>query len=112
MGAIAIHNIPEGLCVALPISYATESPLTGFVWALLSGLSEPIGAFIGWLIIKGTGDDMNQAVFGVVAGMMVMIVLLELLPTASKYDPQDSVVTTSLVIGMLVMAAPLCIFVA
>merc|ERR1711935_1325701 len=107
--AIAIHNIPEGLCVALPIYYATESKLKGFVWALLSGLSEPIGAFIGWLIIKGTGDDMNQAVygvlFGIVAGMMVMIVLLELLPTASKYDPQDSVVTTSLVIGMLVMAA-------
>merc|ERR1712008_9271 len=114
--AIAIHNIPEGLCVALPIYYATESKLKGFVWALLSGLSEPIGAFIGWLIIKGTGDDMNQAVygvlFGVVAGMMVMIVLLELLPTASKYDPQDSVVTTSLVIGMLVMAASLCIFIA
>merc|ERR1712008_48872 len=114
--AIAIHNIPEGLCVALPIYYATGSKLKGFVWALLSGLSEPIGAFIGWLIIKGTGDDMNQAVygvlFGVVAGMMVMIVLLELLPTASKYDPQDSVVTTSLVIGMLVMAASLCIFIA
>jgi len=114
--AIAIHNIPEGLCVSLPIYYSTQSKVKGFVWALLSGLSEPVGAFIGWFIIKSTGDDMNQTVYGVlfglVAGMMVMIVLLELIPTANRYDPTDSVVTNGLVIGMLVMAASLCIFIA
>jgi len=113
--AIAIHNVPEGLCVALPIYYSTRHRTKAFAWALLSGLSEPVGAFIGWLIIKSTGDDMNQTVygvlFGVVAGMMVMIVLLELLPTATRYDPQDTVVTNGLVCGMLVMAASLCIFI-
>jgi len=114
--AIAIHNIPEGLCVALPIFYSTGSKVKGFGWALLSGLSEPVGAFVGWAIIKATGDDMNQTVygvlFGIVAGMMVMIVLLELLPTATRYDPKDTVVTTGLVCGMLVMALSLCIFIA
>jgi len=112
--AIAIHNVPEGLCVALPIFYASGSKVKGFVWALLSGLSEPIGALIGYLIIKATGDDMNQkvygALFGIVAGMMVMIVLLELVPTACRYDPQDTVVTNSLVVGMLVMAVSLALF--
>jgi ZIP family zinc transporter len=112
--AIAIHNIPEGLCVALPIYYATGSRLKGFLWALFSGISEPIGAFVGWLIIKSTGDDMNQLVygilFGVVAGMMIMIVLLELLPTGYRYDPQDKVVTNSLILGMVVMAMSLCLF--
>merc|ERR1719190_247306 len=81
--AIAIHNIPEGLCVALPIYYSTQSRVKGFLWALLSGLSEPVGALIGYAIIKSTGDDMNQLVygilFGLVGGMMVMIVILELL---------------------------------
>merc|ERR1719433_641507 len=112
--AIAIHNIPEGLCVALPIYYATGSRHKGFIWALLSGLSEPIGAFIGWCIIKGSGEDMNQTVYGVlfglVAGMMIMIVLLELLPTGFRYDPQDKCVTNSLVCGMLVMALSLVLF--
>lgn len=112
--AIAIHNIPEGLCVALPIYYSTGSRLKGFLWALFSGISEPIGAFVGWALIKATGEDMNQVVygilFGVVAGMMVMIVLLELLPTGYRYDPSDKVVTNSMMIGMFVMAVSLCLF--
>eukprot|EP00406_Dinophysis_acuminata_P043230 CAMPEP_0179302330 /NCGR_PEP_ID=MMETSP0797-20121207/48008_1 /TAXON_ID=47934 /ORGANISM="Dinophysis acuminata, Strain DAEP01" /LENGTH=296 /DNA_ID=CAMNT_0021011855 /DNA_START=55 /DNA_END=945 /DNA_ORIENTATION=- len=112
--AIAIHNIPEGLCVALPIYYSTGSRHKGFFWALLSGLSEPVGAFIGWLVIKATGDDMNQVVygllFGLVGGMMIMIALLELLPTGYRYDPKDQYVTTSLTLGMFVMALSLCIF--
>jgi len=112
--AIAVHNIPEGLCVALPIYYATGSRLKGFFCGLLSGVSEPVGAFIGWVIIKSTGEDMNQLVygilFGLVAGMMIMIVLLELLPTGFKYDPTDKVVSTSVVVGMAVMALSLCLF--
>ncbi len=45
--AIAIHNIPEGVCVAMPIYYATGSRLKAFAWATLSGVSEPIGALFG-----------------------------------------------------------------
>jgi len=109
--AIAIHNIPEGLCVALPIFYSSGSRHKAFFWALLSGLSEPVGALVGYLIIKATGDDMNQIVYGVlfglVAGMMIMIVILELTPTALRYDPQDKVVTNSAVLGMVVMALSL-----
>ena len=41
--AIALHNVPEGLCVALPVYYATGSRWKGFLWAFLSGVSEPIG---------------------------------------------------------------------
>merc|ERR1719192_3165961 len=68
--AIGIHNIPEGLCVALPIYYATNSRLRGFLWALLSGLSEPVGAFVGWAIIKSSGNDMNQGIYGVLFGLV------------------------------------------
>ena len=46
-----------------------------------------------------------------VAGMMVMICLNELIPTAHRYDPNDTVVTKSIVAGMAVMAASLCLFV-
>ena len=43
--AIAFHNIPEGVCVSLPVYYATGSKWKGFMWAFLSGISEPIGQF-------------------------------------------------------------------
>ena len=41
--AIALHNIPEGVCVAMPVYYATGSRFKGFLWAFLSGVSEPLG---------------------------------------------------------------------
>jgi len=112
--AIAIHNIPEGLCVAMPIYYATHNRHMAFLWGILSGVSEPIGALVGYAIIKSTGDDMNQLVygilFGMVGGMMVAIVIYELLPTGQRYDPQNKVLGNSVVVGMMVMAASLVMF--
>ena len=43
--AIALHNIPEGVCVAVPVYIATGSRVKAFLWALLSGVSEPIGMY-------------------------------------------------------------------
>jgi ZIP family zinc transporter len=57
---------------------------------------------------------MNQlvygALFGLVGGMMVAIVLLELLPTAHRYDPEDTVVNYSVFAGMVIMALSLVLF--
>jgi ZIP family zinc transporter len=40
--AIALHNIPEGISVSIPIYYATKNRKKAFLWSLLSGLTEPI----------------------------------------------------------------------
>lgn len=45
--AIAVHNVPEGMAVAFPVYYTSGSKLKGFLWATLSGLTEPIGGCIG-----------------------------------------------------------------
>jgi len=107
--AIAMHNIPEGICVAMPIYYATGSKWRGFFWATLSGMSEPIGALFGWLVLSGDPIGFG-VIFALVAGMMVYISIKELLPTALKYDPRDTVATTCAVAGMVVMAASLLLF--
>lgn len=44
--AVALHNIPEGVCVAMPVYYATGSRWKGFLWAFLSGISEPLGEWL------------------------------------------------------------------
>lgn len=50
--AIAIHNIPEGIAIAVPVYFATRNKLYAFGASLLSGLAEPIGAGIGYLALS------------------------------------------------------------
>jgi len=110
--AIAIHNIPEGICVAMPIYYATGNKWRAFSWALLSGVTEPIGGIVGYAILQPVFTDMVYGcVFAMVGGMMVYIVLHELLPTAHKYMPgRGGVVTAMLVLGMVIMSISLVLF--
>jgi len=106
--AIGLHNIPEGMCVALPIYYATGNRCKGFMWGCLSGISEPIAALLGWAVLARTmSQTVYATLFGLVAGMMVMISLKELIPTAHRYDPEDTVVTYSVFIGMGIMGLSL-----
>ncbi len=110
--AIAIHNIPEGICVATTLYWSTGSRWKAFFWAVLSGLAEPVGAGIVWLALQGTLSPIAYAViFGLVAGMMIYICVKELLPTARRYDPEDTVTSASVFAGMIVMAISLVLFV-
>jgi len=109
--AIAIHNIPEGLAVSAPIFYATKSRKKAFAYSFLSGLAEPIGALIGYFVLRSI---FNEATFGVifasVAGIMVYISLDELLPTAEEYG-EHHLAIGGLIVGMFVMAVSLVLFV-
>ncbi len=108
--AIAIHNIPEGVAVAIPIFYATGSRRKAFVYSFLSGLSEPLGAVVGYLLLSAF---FNEIVFGVVfagvAGIMVFISFDELLPAAEEYG-QHHLSVYGLILGMIVMALSLVMF--
>lgn len=108
--AIAIHNIPEGLAVSAPIYYATKSRRKAFLYSFLSGLAEPIGAIIGYFLLRPFFNDTTLGlVFGAVAGIMVFISLDQLLPMAEEYG-EHHVGIFGLVIGMLVMAVSLLLF--
>jgi zinc transporter, ZIP family len=109
--AIGIHNIPEGLCVTLPIYYAMGNRRKAFLWALVCGLSEPFAALLGWVVLVNLFSDSIYAVlFGLISGLMVMISTMELLPTAHRYDPVDTIVTFSFIGGMCIMALSLVLF--
>lgn len=109
--AIGIHNIPEGICVAMPIYYATGSRFKAFFWATLSGMTELVGALLGWIVLrKVITPTVYGILFGIVAGMMVYISIKELLPTAHRYDPEDKVTSYSFIAGMIVMAISLVLF--
>lgn len=102
--AIAIHNIPEGIAVSIPIYYATGSRKKAFWYSFASGLAEPLGAIVGFLILL---PFLNPVVFGclfaAVAGIMVFISLDELLPSAREYG-EHHLSIYGLIAGMIIMA--------
>ncbi len=108
--AIAIHNIPEGIAVSVPIFFATGNRKKAFSYSFLSGLSEPIGAVVGYfLLVQFFSESIFGIIFAGVAGIMVYISLDELLPTAEKYS-EHHIAIYGLIGGMAVMALSLLMF--
>lgn len=106
--AIAIHNVPEGLVVAAPIYAATRSRSQALLWAALSGLAEPLGGVLGYLALRSLLPpgwlDLSLAL---VAGMMIAVSLLELLPGARRCAVGHREVLVGLFLGAVVMVVSL-----
>ncbi|MCT4552624.1 MAG: zinc transporter ZupT [Alphaproteobacteria bacterium] len=108
--AIAIHNIPEGISVSVPIFYATGDRKKAFYYSFLSGLAEPVGALIGYAILRPFLNDILLGfVFAGIAGIMVYISFDELLPASREYGKHHLSIL-GLFSGMLVMAISLAMF--
>ncbi len=109
--AIAIHNIPEGIAVSVPIVYATGNKKKAFTLSFLSGLAEPIGALVGYLILMPFLTDLTFGIlFAGVAGIMVFISIDELLPAAREYG-EHHLSIYGLIAGMAVMSVSLLMFI-
>ena len=108
--AIAIHNIPEGIAVSTPIYYATGSKRKAFLYSSASGLAEPIGAIVGFLILMPfLSPWLIASLLAFVAGIMVYISLDKILPAANNYG-QSHILVLGIGLGMLVMAVSIVIF--
>lgn len=108
--AIAIHNIPEGISVSVPLYYATGSRRKAFIYSFLSGMSEPIGAILGYFLLRQYFNDLTFGIlFAAVAGIMVFISIDELLPTSRKYGKEHQEIY-GFIAGMIVMALSLLLF--
>jgi ZIP family zinc transporter len=105
--AVAIHNIPEGIAVAVPIYFATHNRSKAFWQSFLSGLAEPAGALLVWLVLM---PFINEVIIGgmlaAVGGIMVFISFDELLPTAKEYG-RGHTAMAGVILGMAVMAVSL-----
>jgi ZIP family zinc transporter len=102
-----MHNIPEGIAVSVPVYYATKSKVKAFRLSFLSGLAEPAGAVIGYLILAPfLSDFLLGIIFAAVAGVMVFLAIDTLLPTA-KNSARGHLTVYGFMIGMSVMALSL-----
>lgn len=105
--AVAVHNIPEGIAVSVPIFYATGSRRRAFLYSFSAGLAEPLGAVIGYAILRPfLTPTLLSSLLAFVAGVMVYISLDELLPLAHRYG-KPHLVIMGITAGMAVMAVSL-----
>ena len=105
--AIAIHNIPEGIAVSVPVYYATGDRAKAFRLSLLSGVAEPVGALLAWLVLMPfMSPTLMGCILAGVAGIMVFISIDELLPAAREYG-EAHISIYGVVTGMAVMAVSL-----
>lgn len=105
--AVSIHNIPEGIAISMPLYEATKSRKKAFWYSFGSGLAEPLGALLGFFILKPFLGPLTLGIsFAFVAGIMVFISLDELLPTAEEFGEHHMAIY-SLIAGMGVMAISL-----
>lgn len=108
--AIAIHNIPEGIAVSVPIYHATGNRKKAFWYSFLSGMAEPLGALIGFLVLLPFwSDTINAFLLAFVSGIMVFISFDELLPGAEKYGHHHWTIG-GVICGMMLMAGSLLMF--
>ncbi len=105
--AIGIHNFPEGIAVSIPIYYATGDRRKAFRLSLLSGLAEPVGAILAWLVLTPfMTPTLMGCILAGVAGIMVFISIDELLPAAREYG-EAHISIYGVVAGMALMAVSL-----
>ena len=120
---IFVHNIPEGIAIAVPcLAARPNQPWLAFWLASLSGLAEPCGAWLAWMVLYNEGPSSSSSssilsssslgnILACVAGIMIMVALIELYPEAWRHQQQiqqkygiHSIVAGTLV-GMAIMIA-------
>lgn len=98
---IGLQNVPEGLAVALSLAAVGYSRLFSFLVALLTGLIEPIGGFLGIGLISLSSELLPWGL-GFAGGAMIWVVSSEIIPETHR-DNQEGTATPALMVGFVVM---------
>ncbi|KAF9973602.1 hypothetical protein BGZ73_003155 [Actinomortierella ambigua] len=109
--ALAVHNLIEGYLIAFPLYIGLRSRAKAFAFAAaLGGLSQPIGALLGWFILRkvvSLGWQVSAAgvIYAMVAGMMASIAVNGMWPQAVKCAGRQptKVVPISFFTGIAIM---------
>lgn len=98
---IAIQNFPEGAIISMPLRSAGTSKQKAFVYGMLSGLVEPIGAVLT-ILLAGLIVPVLPYFLAFAAGAMIYVVVEELIPE-SQSGEHTNIGTVGVAIGFVVM---------
>ena len=80
---IAIQNFPEGAIISMPLISEGLSKNKAFLYGVLSGVVEPIGAIVT-IMFSGLITPFMPYLLSFAAGAMIYVVVEELIPEASQ----------------------------
>ena len=84
--AIMLHNIPEGIAISIPLYYSGVGRRKTCFYTLLSGLSEPIGALLAFILLKNYINEIFLSFILIfVAGLMISLSLNDILKEVKSY---------------------------
>ncbi len=98
---IAIQNFPEGAIISMPLKSEGISRFKAFVYGTLSGIVEPIAAFLT-LIFSKFLIPLLPYLLAFAAGAMLYVVVEELIPETSEGD-HSNIGTIGFAIGFVIM---------
>lgn len=98
---IAIQNFPEGAIISMPMKSGGAGKKKAFTYGILSGIVEPIGAFIT-ILVTGAIEKALPFLLAFAAGAMMFVVVEELIPEASREGDSDGA-TLGFAAGFLIM---------
>ena len=98
--AVTLHNIPEGAIISLPLKEAAGKN-KAFVYGMLSGIVEPIGAGIMLALSDFLGPALPY-MLSFAAGAMVYVVVEELIPESAEGE-HSNIGTIGFAAGFVVM---------
>ena len=101
--AIMFHNIPEGISIAVPIYYATKNKKEAIKKTFISGLAEPLGAILAFILFKNfITSEFISLILIFVAGIMITISIEEIFPESLKYKENKSIIF-GLLFGIIII---------
>lgn len=98
--AIAIHDIPEGICTSAPYYMCTQNRLKSFLVSSMTALPVVIGYFTAYYLFKNISLELVGLIVGATAGLMIYISADELIPTSSRKNTNHQTIFT-LIAGVL-----------
>lgn len=80
--AIAIHNIPEGICTSAPYYHITGARLKAFFVSSLTALPILMGYVLARYVFGNIPHQLIGFIIGATAGLMIYITVDELIPNS------------------------------
>ena len=98
---IAIQNFPEGAVISLPLAAEGKSRGKAFLYGVLSGAVEPVGALLT-LLLTFVFEPVLPSILAFAAGAMIYVVTEGLIPE-SQSGEHSNVATVGVAFGFALM---------